>query len=71
MHTQTLTAGCDVAVLPECVWVRGETPRSLTSIWVPTVVINQAFIRIPATQHTEGRVGFQQVIGTDGDTYEQ
>lgn len=42
----------DVAVLPGCVWVGGEAPGSLASIWVPTVVVVQAAIGVPAIKRT-------------------
>lgn len=48
-----LTANCDVAVLPGCIWVCGKAPGSLASVWVSTIVIIQAFVRVPNTKQAE------------------
>lgn len=45
-----LTTNFDVAVLPGCVWVRGEAPGSVASVWVSTIVIIQALVRVPNTK---------------------
>lgn len=41
-----------VAVLPGCVWVGGEAPWPLASVWVPAVVIVQAAVGVPALTRT-------------------
>lgn len=46
-----LTTNFDVAVLPGRVWVSGKAPGSVASIGVPTVVIVQAFVRVPNIRH--------------------
>lgn len=51
-QTNMLTTNFDVAVFPGCVWVCGEAPGSVASVWVPTVVIIQALVRVPNTKHT-------------------
>lgn len=49
-HRNTLTTDFDVAVLPGCVWVSGEAPWSVTSIWVPTVIVVEAFVGVPVSK---------------------
>lgn len=41
-----LTTNFDVAVLPGCVWVGGKAPGPVAPVWVPAVVVIQAFTRI-------------------------
>lgn len=51
-NKQKLTTNSDVAVLPGCVWVGGEAPWPLASVWVPAVVIVQAAVGVPALMQT-------------------
>lgn len=46
------TTNSNVAVFPGCVWVSGEAPWSLASIRVPTVVIVESAIGVPAIKQT-------------------
>lgn len=45
-HAPMLTTNFDVAVLPGCVWVGGKAPGPVAPVWVPAVVVIQAFTRI-------------------------
>lgn len=45
--TSKFTTNSDVAVLPGCVWVGGEAPWPLASVWVPAVVIVEAAVGVP------------------------
>lgn len=45
------TTNFDVAVLPGCVWICGKAPGSVASVWVPTVVIIQALVRVSNAKH--------------------
>lgn len=47
-NTSTLTTNSDVAVLPGRVGVGGEAPGSLASIRVPTAVVVEAAVGVPA-----------------------
>lgn len=49
-QTRRLTTNFDAAILPRGVWVSGKAPGSVTSVWVPTIVIIQAFVRVPNTK---------------------
>ena len=64
-HKSMLTTNFDVAVLPGCVWVRRKAPGSVAPVWVPTVVVVQAFVRKPNTKHR----AVQQPQCIDKSTY--
>lgn len=49
-QTHRLTTNFDAAILPRRVWVSGKAPGSVTSVWVPTIVIIQAFVGVPNTK---------------------